>query len=93
MNHDDIVDVKIDNLANNKHVFCDEAGELSEKCCSRNGICSHEVLRNGNPDSDAKMVRKVCYISLLDLKVVMMNLKLVGCLLVLRNMCLQFYAE
>ncbi|GMN26243.1 hypothetical protein TIFTF001_001231 [Ficus carica] len=39
-----------ENLAgqSNKHV---------EQCCGSNGLCSHEVLRNGEADSDSKVVQ------------------------------------
>ncbi|XP_028804846.1 NAD(H) kinase 1 isoform X1 [Neltuma alba] len=60
VNQGDHGDVKMDNPAN-KPAFCNEAGQVSERCCSRNGICSHEVLRDGSPDSDAKMVRKASF--------------------------------
>lgn len=29
-------------------VLSNEAGEQSERCCGENGICSHEVLRDGH---------------------------------------------
>lgn len=45
-----------------------EANGQSEKCCSRNGICSHGVLRDGKPNSDSKMIRKVFYITLIESK-------------------------
>ncbi|XP_026413696.1 probable NAD kinase 1 isoform X3 [Papaver somniferum] len=32
------------------------ANDKSEKCCGRDGICSHEVLRDGETDSDSKMI-------------------------------------
>ncbi|KAI9075067.1 hypothetical protein K1719_042965 [Acacia pycnantha] len=60
VNQGDHDGLKADSSAK-KLVFCDEAGKLSERCCSRNGICSHEVLRDGNPDSDAKMIRKASF--------------------------------
>lgn len=57
----DLDDVRKNNSAK-KPTLCNEANGQSEKCCSRNGICSHEVLRDGTPESDSKMVKKVFYI-------------------------------
>ncbi|KAG4979315.1 hypothetical protein JHK85_033273 [Glycine max] len=51
-------DVRTNNPAK-QPVLCNEANGQSEKCCSRNGICSHEVLRDGTPGSDSKMVKKM----------------------------------
>lgn len=50
-------------------VQSDGTAEKSERCCAENGICSHEVLRNGEPDCDTnvlprKMMRKVGAFSL-----------------------------
>ncbi|CAL0334248.1 unnamed protein product [Lupinus luteus] len=45
----------------NQHTPCNETKERSERCCSRNGICSHEVLRDGSPGSDSKMIRKASF--------------------------------
>lgn len=58
-------DVRTNNPAK-QPVLCNEANGQSEKCCSRNGICSHEVLRDGTRGSDSKMVKKVFYKSLLE---------------------------
>lgn len=38
----------------------------SEVCCGKHGLCSHEVLRDGDPDSDCnvahnRMTRKVFF--------------------------------
>ncbi|GAU35762.1 hypothetical protein TSUD_61220 [Trifolium subterraneum] len=57
----DLDDVKSNNLAKQTTLYTDEANGQSEECCSRNGICSHEVLRDGKPDSDSKMVRKASF--------------------------------
>ncbi|WVZ01705.1 hypothetical protein V8G54_022511 [Vigna mungo] len=38
---------------------CNVANGQSGKCCSRNGICSHEVLKDGAPSSDSKIVKKI----------------------------------
>lgn len=40
--------------------------EQSEVCCGKHGLCSHEVLRDGDPDSDCnvahnRMTRKVFF--------------------------------
>ncbi|CAJ1934020.1 unnamed protein product [Sphenostylis stenocarpa] len=40
---------------------CNGANGQSEKCCSRNGICSHEVLKDGTPSSDSKIVKKASF--------------------------------
>lgn len=42
-----------------------ELAEQSDECCGKNGICSHEVLQDGEPDRNStvgqnKMMRKVC---------------------------------
>ncbi|XP_031100808.1 NAD(H) kinase 1 isoform X2 [Ipomoea triloba] len=47
-------------------VQSDGTAEKSERCCAENGICSHEVLRNGEPDCDTnvlprKMMRKASF--------------------------------
>ncbi|KAF5447770.1 hypothetical protein F2P56_033294, partial [Juglans regia] len=54
----DVDDARMGNLVN-QPVWCSEANEQFEKCC-RNGLCSHEVLRDGETDFDSKMVRKCC---------------------------------
>ncbi|XP_059625041.1 NAD(H) kinase 1 isoform X2 [Cornus florida] len=40
----------------NQPVLSNQANEQSEKCCGKNGICSHEVLRDGEPDSISNVV-------------------------------------
>ncbi|OIT33687.1 PREDICTED: NAD(H) kinase 1 [Nicotiana attenuata] len=50
----------------NQTVLSDGAPEQSERCCGENGICSHEVLRDGERDRDAsafpnKMIRKASF--------------------------------
>lgn len=45
---------------------CNVANGQSGKCCSRNGICSHEVLKDGAPSSDSKIVKKVFYNSTIE---------------------------
>ncbi|XP_060197201.1 NAD(H) kinase 1 isoform X3 [Lycium barbarum] len=47
----------------NKPVLSDGAAEKSDRCCGEHGICSHQVLRDGEHDHDAsvvpnKMIRK-----------------------------------
>lgn len=42
-----------ENLANQPTPW-NQVAEQSEKCCGKHGICSHEVLRDGEIDSDAK---------------------------------------
>lgn len=47
-------------------MMCNEARKQSERCCGMHGIFSHEVLHNGEIDSDTEMVnnkfmRKVGY--------------------------------
>lgn len=44
--------------------LCSQSSRQPENCCGMNGICSHEVLRNGEGDADAtvlpnKFMRKV----------------------------------
>ncbi|XP_027354601.1 NAD(H) kinase 1 [Abrus precatorius] len=56
----DLDDVRSNNPAKQPTLY-NEANGQSERCCSRNGICSHEVLRDGTPDSDSKMVRKASF--------------------------------
>ncbi|KAJ1379957.1 hypothetical protein SESBI_46441, partial [Sesbania bispinosa] len=55
----------VDDLSTNNPTkpptLCIEANGKTEKCCSTNGICSHEVLRNGKTDSDSKMIRKASF--------------------------------
>ncbi|CAL0304333.1 unnamed protein product [Lupinus luteus] len=59
--HPDLDDMRTNNPTN-QPALCNETNEKSERC-SRNGICSHEVLRDGNPDSDShsKMIRKASF--------------------------------
>ncbi|KAG7950870.1 hypothetical protein I3843_13G137700 [Carya illinoinensis] len=45
----------------NQPVWCSEANEQFEKCCGRNGLCSHGVLQDGETDFDSKMVRKASF--------------------------------
>jgi hypothetical protein len=71
-NQADLDDVKTNNLAKQPTLYNDETNGQSEECCSSNGICSHEVLRDGKPDSDSKMVRKVFYKLLIEAKYVIM---------------------
>ncbi|KAK3026355.1 hypothetical protein RJ639_042652 [Escallonia herrerae] len=57
-------DERAENLAD-QPLLCD-AGEQSERCCGKNGICSHEVLRDGEPDFDSnaiqsKLMRKASF--------------------------------
>ncbi|KAH1224243.1 NAD(H) kinase 1 [Glycine max] len=56
----DLDDVRTNNPAK-QPTLCNEANGQSEKCCSRNGICSHEVLRDGTRGSDSKMVKKASF--------------------------------
>lgn len=42
-------DERAENLAS-------QSNEQSEQCCGSNGICSHEVLRDGESDSASKVV-------------------------------------
>lgn len=57
----DLDDVKTNNSAKQTTLYKVEANGQSEECYSRNGICSHDVLRNGNPNSDSKMLRKASF--------------------------------
>ncbi|XP_030951675.1 NAD(H) kinase 1 isoform X1 [Quercus lobata] len=50
-------DAIIENLINQNN----KANGKFLTCCGRNGICSHEVLRDGEPGSDSKMVRKASF--------------------------------
>lgn len=48
-------------------VLSDEAAEEFQRCCGKNGICSHEVLRDGELDRNcntiqSKMMRKVAFL-------------------------------
>ena len=47
-----------DNLAG-QPVLLNQASEEPERCCGNHGICSHEVLKDGEPnfDCDSNMVR------------------------------------
>ncbi|KAL6966558.1 NAD kinase 1 [Sarracenia purpurea var. burkii] len=38
-------------------VLLNQTFNQSPVCCGKNGICSHEVLRNGDPDSDLDVVQ------------------------------------
>ncbi|KAA8549782.1 hypothetical protein F0562_001466 [Nyssa sinensis] len=38
-------------------VLLNQASEQSEKCCGKNGICSHEVLRDGEPYCNSSVVQ------------------------------------
>jgi len=62
--------VDLDDVRKNSPVkqptSCTVANGQSEKCCSRNGICSHEVLKDGTPSSDSKIVKKVFYKSVIE---------------------------
>lgn len=49
-------------------VMSDENSDQCELCSGKDDICAHEVLRDGEPDSDSssisnKMMRKVCLAS------------------------------
>ncbi|KAI5387959.1 NAD(H) kinase 1, variant 2 [Lathyrus oleraceus] len=57
----DLDDLKTNNIAKQPTIYNNAANGLSEECCSSNGICSHEVLRDGKPDSDSKMVKKASF--------------------------------
>ncbi|ONI13917.1 hypothetical protein PRUPE_4G254100 [Prunus persica] len=46
-------DERTENLAS-------RSNEQSEQCCGSNGICSHEVLRDGDRDSASKVVPNKC---------------------------------
>ncbi|XP_047250374.1 probable NAD kinase 1 isoform X2 [Capsicum annuum] len=53
-------------LDENGRVASDGAVEKSDKCCGEHGICSHQVLRDGEHDHDAtvvpnKMIRKASF--------------------------------
>ena len=67
-NRRDLNDVRLDNPAY-QPALCDEQ---SERCCAKYGICSHEVLRDGKPDPDSPIVRKVFCITLVGVKWIIM---------------------
>ncbi|CAN4089808.1 unnamed protein product [Withania somnifera] len=51
-------------LDENRRVVSDGALEKSDRCCGEHGICSHEVLRDGEHDHDVvpnKMIRKASF--------------------------------
>ncbi|CBI16350.3 NAD(H) kinase 1 isoform X2 [Vitis vinifera] len=48
-------DCSAENLTN-QPMMCNEARKQSERCCGMHGIFSHEVLHNGEIDSDTEMV-------------------------------------
>lgn len=48
-------DCSAENLTN-QPMMCNEARKQSERCCGKHGIFSHEVLHNGEIDSDTEMV-------------------------------------
>ncbi|BAT91174.1 NAD(H) kinase [Vigna angularis] len=56
----DLDDMRTNSPAKNP-TSCNVANGQSEKCCSRNGICSHEVLKDGAPSSDSKIVKKASF--------------------------------
>lgn len=64
--------MKTNNSAKQTTLYKVEANGKSEECYSRNGICSHDVLRDGNPHSDSKMLRKVFCKFLIEAKYVIM---------------------
>ncbi|XP_042955627.1 probable NAD kinase 1 isoform X4 [Carya illinoinensis] len=57
------IDVDYARMGNlvNQPVWCSEANEQFGKCCGRNGLCSHEVLQDGETDFDSKMVRMASF--------------------------------
>ncbi|XP_068660030.1 probable NAD kinase 1 isoform X1 [Aristolochia californica] len=34
-----------------------QSGEQNERCCGKEGICSHEILRNGDTESDSRVAQ------------------------------------
>lgn len=49
-----------------RRTVSNELAEQSDECCGKNGICSHEVLQDGEPDSNStvgknKMMRKASF--------------------------------
>ncbi|KAF7833700.1 NAD(H) kinase 1 [Senna tora] len=56
-NQKDLDDVRTDNPANQPAL----SNEKSERCCAKNGICSHEVLKDGRSDPDSPTVRKASF--------------------------------
>ncbi|CAL5352410.1 unnamed protein product [Camellia sinensis] len=52
----DFFNERADNSAD-QPVLLNQTCEQSEVCCGENGICSHEVLRDGDPDSGLDVVR------------------------------------
>lgn len=38
-------------------VLSSQTYKQSEVCCGKHGLCSHEVLRDGDPDSDCNVVQ------------------------------------
>ncbi|CAK9183470.1 unnamed protein product [Ilex paraguariensis] len=59
----DFDDGRAENLGD-QLLLLNEAGEQSERCCGKHGICSHEVLRDGESDSNPiqnKIVRKASF--------------------------------
>ncbi|XP_071910258.1 NAD(H) kinase 1-like isoform X2 [Coffea arabica] len=55
--HDRECDDKRANKFADQSVQCDEAVEESLRCCGKNGICSHEVLRDGELDRNCSTVQ------------------------------------
>ncbi|XP_042955324.1 probable NAD kinase 1 isoform X5 [Carya illinoinensis] len=57
------IDVDYARMGNlvNQPVWCSEANEQFGKRCGRNGLCSHEVLQDGETDFDSKMVRMASF--------------------------------
>ncbi|THG05276.1 hypothetical protein TEA_011230 [Camellia sinensis var. sinensis] len=52
----DFYNERADNSAD-QPVLLNQTCEQSEVCCGENGICSHEVLRDGDPDSGLDVVQ------------------------------------
>ncbi|XP_020585772.1 putative NAD kinase 3 [Phalaenopsis equestris] len=56
--HNGSRDDKSENLRN-KSLVHDLLPEKSEQCCGKDGICSHEVLRDGALDANSNMARRM----------------------------------
>ncbi|KAF5471184.1 hypothetical protein F2P56_011639 [Juglans regia] len=56
----DFDNARMGNLVN-QSAWCNEANGQFEKPNGRNGICSHEVLQDGEPVFDSQMIRKASF--------------------------------
>ncbi|XP_030522386.1 NAD(H) kinase 1 [Rhodamnia argentea] len=56
-NHDDDVHCKNTQNLDDQNDLCNQTNEQPERCCAEHGICSHEVLFNGENDSASRAIQ------------------------------------